>query len=322
VLSGSIALTLMAIAATRIVSGLGERTRGAAPPIAHWVRYARIMYFNGLLSSAIGHLDRFIIGAAIGTHGVATLMVVRQLHQLPTVFHQMFLTVVAPMFVAAAGDPVGAPRRQALYDMMTDWVMRLALPLILFLAVFGGSLLSLYGAEFSANGTPLLLLCCVAVLANLALGPIGNLMNMSGLEAPLLRLIIMSICLMIGAYVLFIPLVGLPGVGLGLIVSTLFLNISALRLARRRLGLSWWSTRFVAWIVPGLLALAALLALRAALGWSGHLSPAWLIAGLAAAYGCMVAGNALLGFHADDRAAFEAIRAKFSLAYCRPGASS
>ncbi|MGH6838755.1 MAG: lipopolysaccharide biosynthesis protein [Methylocella sp.] len=302
---GVAALAFMFAGAMRLIFRLDRPTTAAAAPLGHWARYASISYATGQTSNMVMHVDRFILGATIGTEAVATLMVVRQLQQLPTTFHQMFLAVVAPMFAAANG-PDAAARRRTLYHLTTDWVMRLALPLILFLAVFGDSLLHLYGEEFRVNGTPLLLLCLVAVSITIASGPAGSLMSMSGLEASLLRISVLGSVLLVTLYALVIPLAGLLGVGISLIAATLFVNLSALKGMRRRLALPWWSRRYATWPISGGFTLATLLFLRAALRWDG-VSIAWLGVGLAAAYGSFLAGNLLQGMSDDDRAVFDAL---------------
>ncbi len=314
VVGGGVAALAFMIAATmRLIFRLDRPATAIPAPLGCWARYASISYATGQASNIIVHFDRFLLGATIGTEAVATLMVVRQLQQLPTTFHQTFLAVVAPMFAAANGTDA-APRRQALYHLTTDWVMRLALPLILFLAVFGGSLLRLYGEEFRVHGTLLLLLCLAAVSITIASGPTGSLMSMSGLEAPLLRISMLSSGLLVTLYSLAIPLVGLPGVGVSLIASTLFVNLSALMVMRRRLVLQWWSARYATCLVSSGLALAAMLALRAALGWDGDVSAVRLGIGLAAAYGSFVVGILLQGMSDDDRAVFDALMTRLGLA--------
>jgi O-antigen/teichoic acid export membrane protein len=310
---GVAALAVMIAGAIRLISRLDRPATVTTAPLGHWARYASISYGTGQTSNIVMHLDRFILGATIGAEAVATLMVVRQLQQLPTTFHQMFLAVVAPMFAAANGTDA-ASRRQTLYHLTTDWVMRLALPLILFLAVFGGSLLHLYGEEFRVNGTLLLLLCLVAVSITIASGPTGSLMSMSGLEASLLRISVLSSGLLVTLYALAIPLAGLLGVGISLIASTLFVNLSALMVMRRCLAFQWWSVRYATWPVSSGLTLATMLALRAALGWDGDMSVIRLGVGLAAAYGSYLIGILLQGVSDDDRAVFDALTMRLGLA--------
>lgn len=315
---GVAALAFMITRAMRLISRLDRPAMATTAPLGHWARYASISYGTGQTSNMVMHLDRFILGATVGAEAVATLLVVRQLQQLPTTFHQMFLAVVAPMFAAAYGTDA-ASRRQTLYHLTTDWVARLALPLILFLAVFGGSLLRLYGDEFRVNGTLLLLLCLAAVSITIASGPTGSLMSMSGLEASLLRISAFSSALLVTLYALSIPLAGLLGVGASLIAATLFVNLSALMVMRRRLALQWWSVRYATWPVAGGLALATLLGLRAALGWDGDISVIWLGVGLVAAYGSFLVGNLLQGISDDDRAVLDALMTRLGLAsFLRP----
>ena len=259
VCAGVAGLALMVAAVVRLASRLERTTTAGAAPVGLWLRYAWISYGTGQASNLVMHLDRFILGATtVSAEAVGTLMVVRQLQQLPVVFHQMFIAVVAPMFAAAHGTEAAA-QRQALYHLATEWVMRLALPLIGFLAVFGGPLLLLYGGRFRADGTPLLMLYLLAVSVTIVSGPTGPLMIMVGLEKPHRRISWLTTCITIALYGLGIPLAGLEGVGVAVIASTLFINLSALWIMRQRLAFAWCSSRYVTCAVSSAVTLAALL---------------------------------------------------------------
>lgn len=314
VVGGVAALTFMVLGAIRMISRLDRAVTPTAAPFGRWARYASISYATGQVSNVTMHLDRFILGATASAEAVATLMIVRQLQQPPNTFHLMFLAVVAPMFAGVNGADDATQRRQALYHMTTDWIMRLALPLILYLVVFGGPLLRLYGEEFSINGTLTLILCLVAVLTNLASGPAGSLMSMSGQEAALLRISALGSGLMVVLYVVTIPLAGIRGVGVSVILAALFINLSALRVMRQRLAFVWWNPRYVTWPISGGLTLAALLALRTALGWNADVSVVWLAVGLMATYGCFLVGTLWTELNDDDRAVFEALMTRLRLA--------
>jgi O-antigen/teichoic acid export membrane protein len=305
VLSSALGLALMATAAMRLLWRLERSGEQVGRPMRLWIRYASVLYANGLFSATVQYLDRFIVGALIGAEGVATLVVARQLQQLPQTLFNMFLIVVGPMFASSRGQQL-----LSIYQITTDWCMRLALPLILFLVVFAAPMLDWYGRDFAENGTALLLLLLLATTINLAYGPIGNLLFMTGHESNMLRVTIAMTGAMILGYLILIPFFGLVGIGVAVTLSMVLGNGLAFHIARRRLGHVWWAARYTAWLLPAFLSLSTLLMLRAALGWSMGVQPIWLAVGLLLGYVSFGAGNLVFGIHADDRALLAAVMAR------------
>lgn len=305
-----VGVTVMALAVVRLLGRLPMEPTPAPAPFRRWLRYAGVLYANELVGVATFRLDRFIVGAFLGPSSVAVLMVAQQLRELPNVLYRMFLTVVAPMF-AESNRPSAWGRRKELYHLTTDWVVRLSLPLVLFLAVMAEPLLSLYGREFADKGTMLLWLCLAAVSVTIGTGPSGNLLIMSGLELNQLRLSAASSILTFALYVVLVPVLGLPGVGISLIAAALYLNAAALRLVHRRLSFHWWSERYRRWMAPGLAAAAALVAVRV-LGNFGDpvFAASWLAIAFAAAFVSALVANLVAGLGPDDRILLEALRTR------------
>jgi O-antigen/teichoic acid export membrane protein len=209
------------------------------------------------------------------------------------------------MFAASRGQQL-----RSIYQVTTDWCMRLALPLMLFLAVFASPMLNWYGRDFAENGSALLLLLLLATTISMAYGPIGNLLMMTGFESNMLRVTIAATCTAMLGYSIFIPFFGLIGVGIAVVLSTLLGNAAAFHIARRELGHVWWAARYTAWLLPSVLSLSCLLVLRVSLGRSVYVPAVWLAVGLLLAYASFGAGNLVSGLHADDRALFAAVKAR------------
>lgn len=304
VLSSGLGLILMAAVAIRLLWRLDGTSEQLARPMRLWIRYASVLYANGLFSTAVQYLDRLIVGAFIGAEGVATLVVARQLQQLPLTLFNMFVIVVGPIFAASKGT-----RLQNVYQLATDWCMRSGLPLVLFLIVFAAPVLAWYGRDFAMNGTLLLQLLLFSMLISMSFGPIGNLLMMTGHEVNMFRVTIAQTVVMIVAYVILIPLFGISGLGIAVALSALVGNVWAFEIARRRLHQVWWTARYTAWLLPTALSVSCLLVLRFA-RWSESASAVWLLAGLTIAYISFVVGNFVSGFHAEDREVFSAVIAR------------
>ena len=221
----------------------------SAPPLRAWRRYAAICYSTSLLGVASARLDRFMLGAFVDSSAVGVLLVVYQLQQFPQLFNTMLLMVGTPMFAAAHSRDASA-EREHLFALTTDWSVKASLPLLLFLALFAHPVLGLFGPGFPDTGTAVLCLLLFGQAFSLAAGPVGSVVMMSGLEHIGLRIdainTIITVVLTIGLAVPF----GLFGVAVATVTSAVFVNLSLMIVARRRLGLRWWNNRYFGWLAP------------------------------------------------------------------------
>jgi len=304
VLSSGLGLTLLATAALSILCRLDAPGKQITRPTRLWIRYASVWYANGLFSTAFQYLDRFIIGALIGSEGVAALVIARQLQQLPQTLFNMFITVVGPMFAANRG-----PRLNSIYQLTTNWCMRLGLPLVFFLMVFASPILSWYGKSFPTGGTPRLVqLLLLSTLICMSFGPIGNLLMMAGCELKMFRVTIAQTAATIASYLIFIPLFGIIGLGFAVVISTILGNVWAFRIAKSQFGDIWSAPRYMSWVLAMALSLSSLVTLRAL--WSEDASAVWLMANLIIGYIAFFSGNFVSGFHSEDRELYSAVIAR------------
>lgn len=271
--------------------------------------YAGTNYASGCLNAFVGNIDRFMIGTLLGPSAVGLVMVVRQLQQFPTIFQQIMLTVIPPVFarLKAASDMSGLEHQ---LHLANDWVVRMAAGLILLMLVLSDQILFLYGPEFEAQGTVLLIVFILAVVVHLGTGPVGILLNMTGHHVALLRISVLGSVALLAGYVILIPLFGVIGVGLALLLSNSINKGLAIWLVQRRLSISWYDPRFRNWVLPGLATGAVLFALRPMIEASQGLgSLATLLVGATiSAYAVFFSVNLATGLHEDDRELIEAAR--------------
>lgn len=278
-----------------------------------WYSFAGTNYANGLLSTLVGTLDRVVIGALLGPTSVGVFMVVRQLQQFPMVFHQVVLTVIAPIFarLKAAQDMDGLAHH---LHLANDWVVRLAAGIILVMALHAGLLLGLFGPGFADQGTELMLFMTLAAAVNLGTGPVGILLNMAGHHVPLLRISVLTSLFTFGCYLVLIPLLGLVGAGLAVLFANVANNGAAIWLTKTRLGIRWYDPRFRAWIAPIVGSAAFLFLIRPVLENLERL-PAQvgaIIGVTALAYIMFFGINMLAGLHEDDREMLRALRERIA----------
>lgn len=211
-----------------------------------WRSYARIVYGNNLLTFWYAPLDRYLIGVFGGSSMVGVLMISRTLSSLPAVFMQMFLSILAPM-LATATSAGKTDDIQHLFHLCTDWVVRISMPLCIFLIIFSDQVLILFGKEF-IEGSAVLRMMIVALIFSLVCGPNGNLLNMCDQEKSAFRINFLNVLIGVIVMILLVPHFGLIGIGTSVLVCNIFLNISALYILKQKLGIRWWCNKYMQWI--------------------------------------------------------------------------
>jgi O-antigen/teichoic acid export membrane protein len=301
-LSLAVVVLWSALGLRRKLQALPQQTGGEPAPVAAWREYAAVMYSGSLLGMGAAYLDRFLLALVAGAHPVGILMIVKQLQQLPAVFMQMFLSIAAPM-LAAAHSRGDTGELQHIYHVTTDWVVRLSLPLLLYFAVFAESLLHLYGSSFAADGMAPLRILLLAQAVNLGLGPVGQLMYMSGLEKAALRIATWHTLVNGIGLVVLVPLLGLSGAALAVLIGQAYIKLHEYFATRKAIGLRWYDPRFLRWLFP----FWALLSLSYWVGELGLQGPVALIGWLLLFYVVAFALSWLQGLHDDDRQLLQAV---------------
>lgn len=151
----------------------------------------------------------------------------------------LFIISVSLMFSPFVADLHARGERQKLdrlFKQITRWTMAATLPLFVVLAVTPGSALRLFGSEFGAGQTALLILL-LGQLVNVATGTVGFVLIMVGRTGWDLVVYGLSVAFDIGAAVL---LVG--GLGLGMEGAAL---AGALTMALSKVARLWLVWRFV-----------------------------------------------------------------------------
>ena len=262
-----------------------------------WWRFALASYLGSLIDTATFGMDRFLLAALVGSGAVGVLVVVRQLQMLPERFNQMLLIIGAPLFAAAHGRDDRA-ERQNIYHLMTDWTVRAALPLVLFLWFFGRDALALFGRDFADAGTLMLWILVGAQLFSLVCGPVGNIAMMSGLEWGALRLHLINTIFLVVAFAALTPIFGLIGIAIAYALATVSMNLVLLILVQRKLSVRWYDQRYFEWLPQCLgVSLTACIALIL----PRPLNAMELAAFLGAMYMAALGVTLFRGLHEDDK---------------------
>ena len=106
-----------------------------------------------------------------------------------------------------------------------------------FLISMGKLILSLFGQEFIAGYFSLVILLLGQVVNSLA-GSVGLLMNMTGNQVIIAKVIIISTLLNIGLNFLLIPYFGMLGAAIATSITVIFVNLALLWFVQQKIGLN------------------------------------------------------------------------------------
>lgn len=305
VASVSVALLGMLWGVRRHLQQLEPGSDGVAPATRQaWWTFSRTMYANSLLGIAAAPAERLLLASAVDLASVGVLMAIRQLQSFPQILFQVLVTVIGPMIVAAKarGD---MDEVKHLYHIATDWICRFGFPLLIFLLIFGGDLLALYGPTFHAAGRWPFMILVVGSMFNLLTGPHGAMLNMLGYEKNMFRLYLISNIMFFMGLLLMAPKFGLMGIALASLLPIIFLNLIELHFMKKWLGIAWWSGRYRRLIKPIIITILMALVIN----WLTPLLGAWALAGiLITVYAVFTLTYLASGLSKEDVEVFDMIR--------------
>jgi len=157
-------------------------------------------------------------------------------------------TALLTRFLLLANSAVAAPRFAALHAANdNEGVARLAVrstllttvssvPLLLVFVVFPERILSLFGPQFEA-GAQVLIILTIGQFVNAATGPVGYLLNMSGLHRIEGRIAVVGALMTAGLCFALIPFWGLVGAAAANAIATATCNLLRVYFAKSRLGI-------------------------------------------------------------------------------------
>lgn len=216
---------------------LPPEVRKAAPRYEdrRWLRSALPLGFQAGAQIVHHQSDILMLGFFAGAADVGIYRVAGQASALVGFALLILNTILAPHMARlhASGDLAG------LQEMVT-WGVRIivgwALPIAAMLFVAGNRLLLLFGGEF-AGGHLTLSLLCLGQLVNASVGPVGNLLNMTGHERDTAAGLAYSSAANVVLNAALIPGFGMEGAALATVLSTALWNLLLWRRIRQRTGI-------------------------------------------------------------------------------------
>jgi O-antigen/teichoic acid export membrane protein len=204
------------------------------PTVLPWRHSIVPLVAMGSLQMLHSQVDTLLLGALTDPRSVGIYSTAYR----GALLVSFFLMAAAPAFGPAAASLHAArdiPALQRLTAGMARTTFLLSLPVALALAAFGRWYLLLYGPQF-VEGAGVLVMLVGGQLVNVACGPVGIVMMMTGQERIAVRVIAVAAATNFVVGMLLIPRLGIYGAAVGATASMVLWNVLLVREARRRVG--------------------------------------------------------------------------------------
>lgn len=261
------------------------------------------VYLTRLLRIFNGRLELLLLGVLDLSANVGIYAAALQVGMVGAMLTEALITVTMPL-LSSAYYRGGRDALQPLVQTVTRWCLIATLPYYAVVLLFANSILSVFGEDFQAAQSGLILLGALPLL-NSAAGIASEALTMTGNAAVNTFNSIAYLTLTLTLDLLLIPSHGIEGAAMAVLSATLILN--TLRAVQVRWLFGFWPVNADVLKVIGAVLVAAVVGffLRDGLAGTGALGELVLGTSVVAVVytGCLW----LLGATAEDRAVLEAV---------------
>ncbi|MBS3766371.1 flippase [Candidatus Bipolaricaulota bacterium] len=203
----------------------------------------------GVLQFLILWTDTFMLGALSSAENVGLYRAAVQTALILGIFLRAFNSIFAPMI----SDLYHKGKKETLgflFKTITRWIIILTSPIFVLILTAGGSLLKIFGPEFTVVWVPLAILG-FAQLMDASMGPVGYILVMSGNQKIEFYNVLTVALLNIVLNYIMIPRFGMLGAALATGSSVIVVNLLRLFTVSRKLGLWPYDRRELLKLVTG-----------------------------------------------------------------------
>jgi O-antigen/teichoic acid export membrane protein len=197
------------------------------------VEFWRFAFVRGLVSVPkvlVEWLDVILVGLLTSTAEAGVYAAVTRLIRVGSLGQRATILAMSPRISAlfAVGD---LAQVRTLYRISTAWIVACSFPAYLVLAFFSPTVVQILGDDFS-QGAAVLTILSLAMLVDVAAGPVTTILLMAGKASWVLGNAIASLVINVSLNILLIPTFGITGAAIAWAASILFQNLApALQIA-------------------------------------------------------------------------------------------
>ena len=201
-----------------------------------WIAAAWPMALSQGFQQINRHTDLLLIGVLVSSPDVGVYRIAAQGALLVSLGLTALNMLVAP-YIANLHARGEFDKLQKIARRTAQASLAFAVPAVLGFVISGEKLLiTIFGEAFSAAWLPLLILG-LGQIANAGFGSVGLLLNMTGHERDVLRMVAVAAVLNVLLNLILIPSFGVNGAAAATSISLVLWNVLLWRLVRRRLGI-------------------------------------------------------------------------------------
>lgn len=216
------------------------------------LRFSIPVFLSGFLYLTLNNIDRIMLGYLSEVREVGIYSAAASVALLSTVILSAFIPIKAPI-MAELHNTQRFEDLANVYRTTTRWILTLSLPIFFVIVFASEGIMKVFGSEFGAGGLVLVLLAG-GQLINIATGPIGKLLEMSGKQDINLWVLLGVIAMNIGLNSWLIPLYGATGAAIATSSSIAVIFGTLAAVIHRILGIHIYNRSILRPIVLGGLA--------------------------------------------------------------------
>ncbi|MEQ8763926.1 MAG: glycosyltransferase [Planctomycetota bacterium] len=210
--------------------------RGTEELDGQWRSGTMPLLWVELLTLLLPAIPTWLLAKAISSDAVGVYGVAQTMAGLIAFIAIGFNAALAPRFAAMFAEQ-RIRDLESLAVRATRWMTVLAaIPFLLFV-LFAGSVMTLFGTDFRVGRMALVILAA-GQLVNVASGPVGCLLMMTGHERLMRNTLGLTVCVALVSNAVLIPAFGIEGAAGATALSWVTMNVLSWWLVRDRLGFS------------------------------------------------------------------------------------
>ena len=189
-------------------AGTSEGSGRRALAIEFW-RFALPQSLSSILQVAVVWIDVILLGALKSSRDAGTYAALSRYLLVGTLGLSAIALAIAPLMSRLLGEQE-LVRAGAVYRIVTVWIVATSFPIYFVMAVFSPVLMQVFGRSFSGGSVALTVLS-VAMLANIATGPVVMILLMGGRSSWILIDSSVSLLVNVVLNLVLIPPYGMTG---------------------------------------------------------------------------------------------------------------
>ena len=232
----------------QIVGALSQATRPreVSYDIRTWVKASVTIGGGSGIEQLIAQIDILLLGSLAGAAFAGIYAVAVRFTRLVNIGLQISNQSTAHMLSRLHSEG-RTDKLQKVISLTALMSAVTSLPLLVVFFLFPSQMLSLFGEEFSQQGTILFQILLAGQFANAVAGPNGVVMYMTGYHTDMFWILLSTLAVSVAAIILLLQTMGIVGVAYATSLVMIFRNVVTTWQVRRRLGIDTTVFSLVRW---------------------------------------------------------------------------